>query len=195
MEKAPMFDLIVLDPPWPNRSARRTNKYVTAANQLETRQLLSLIPIASRLAPEGLVAVWVTNSSSVLDLLTSRSGLFASWGLELTAEWTWVKITSAGEPIYDVNSQWRKPWEKLLIAKRAGSRKTPALHSKVVFAVPDLHSRKPNLRGLFQEVLGQDYKALEVFARNLTASWWAWGNEVLCFQEMQHWEVSKEDET
>ena len=31
------------------------------------------------------------------------------------------------------------------------------------------------------------YEALEVFARNSTAGWWGWGNEVLKFQGREHW--------
>ncbi|KAH7319913.1 MT-A70 family [Stachybotrys elegans] len=187
VDTAPKFDIIVLDPPWPNRSARRSKKYTTAVNKTEMLDLLSLIPVSSHLATDGLVAIWVTNASSVLDLMTSPTGILSSWGLELVTEWTWVKVTAAGEPLYPVDSQWRKPWEKLLVAKRKGSRPPSSLRPTTIIAVPDLHSRKPNLRGLFQDVLGRDLTGLEVFARNLTAGWWSWGDEVLHFQDDQHW--------
>lgn len=187
-ESAPKFRLVVLDPPWPNRSVRRkTAGYSTAYNLDEMGQLLSHIPIPSHLSPDGLVAIWITNKPSIIDLLSSPSGLFAQWGLELVTEWTWVKVTASGEPIFDVESAWRKPWEKLLIAKRTGTPTPQGLRSKTIFAVPDVHSRKPNLRGLFDELLEPGYDALEVFARNLTAGWWSWGNEVLQFQEAHHW--------
>ncbi|CZR37162.1 uncharacterized protein FPRO_02578 [Fusarium proliferatum ET1] len=185
---APKFDLVVLDPPWPNRSARRkTDKYATVSNLKEMRNLLLHIPLASHLAPDGLVAVWVTNKHSIHDFLTSPTGLFATWGLEFVTEWTWLKVAASGEPVYDIESTWRKPWEKLIIAKRIGSQKPEALESKVIVAIPDVHSRKPNLRGLFQDVTGKDCLGLEIFARNLTAGWWAWGNQVLRFQQPEHW--------
>ncbi|CVK88926.1 hypothetical protein FPRO06_03763 [Fusarium proliferatum] len=185
---APKFDLVVLDPPWPNRSARRkTDKYATVSNLKEMRNLLLHIPLASHLAPDGLVAVWVTNKHSIHDFLTSPTGLFATWGLEFVTEWTWLKVAASGEPLYDIESTWRKPWEKLIIAKRIGSQKPEALESKVIVAIPDVHSRKPNLRGLFQDVTGKDCLGLEIFARNLTAGWWAWGNQVLRFQQPEHW--------
>lgn len=189
VDTAPQFRLIVLDPPWPNRSVRRkkTGSYNTASNLSEIQQLLSSIPVPSHLASDGLVAVWITNKSSILDLVTSPKGLFASWGLELVTQWTWLKITSSGEPIFDMESAWRKPWETLLIAKRIGAKAPSALKPQVIMAVPDIHSRKPNLRGLFQHVLGQDYPALEVFARNLTSGWWSWGDQVLHFQTSEHW--------
>ena len=190
-DRAPKFDLMILDPPWPNRSARRkTGSYRTARTLPELRQMLDVIPVPAHLAEGSLVAVWVTNKPRILEFLTGSGGVFASWGLELVTEWTWVKVTAAGEPIYDLDSQWRKPWEKLLIAKRLGTTVTPTLKPKVIFSVPDIHSRKPNLRGLFREFLGDDFAGLEVFARNLTAGWWSWGDEVLLFQGAQNWGAS-----
>jgi N6-adenosine-specific RNA methylase IME4 len=186
--QAPLFDLIVLDPPWPNRSAKRKRGgYQTTAGLTDTRDLLSQIPVPSHLAPEGLVAVWITNRPSLADLLTAPgSGVFAHWGLEVVAEWTWLKITAVGEPVYDLDSTWRKPWERIIIARRTGCSVTVP-QQRVIVAVPDLHSRKPSLQGLFEDVLLVGYKGLEVFARNLTAGWWSWGNEVLRFQQPECW--------
>ncbi|KAG5920148.1 hypothetical protein E4U42_006286 [Claviceps africana] len=189
-QTAPVFDLIVLDPPWPNRSARRRSApYPTARRLAEMRALLTSIPVAEHLARNGLVAVWITNKASIPELLTSSTaGVFASWGVELAAEWIWLKITARGEPMYDVSSVWRKPWERILVAKRIGAPTPPRLRSKVILAVPDLHSRKPNLRGLFGQILGDaHYRGLEVFARNLTAGWWSWGDQVLDFQDGRCW--------
>lgn len=187
-KSAPSFHLVVLDPPWPNRSARRrTDKYATVSNLDEMRRLLMHIPVPSHLTPGGLVAVWVTNKHSIHDFLVSPAGLFATWGLEVVTEWTWLKVTTSGLPLYDVESAWRKPWEKLIIAKRIGDKRPEKLKPKVIVAVPDMHSRKPNLRGLFQEILGDKFRGFEVFARNLTAGWWSWGNEVLLFQQAEHW--------
>lgn len=183
LETAPAFKLVVLDPPWPNRSARRrAGNYATVMNLAEMKALLTSIPIAARLASDGLVAVWITNKTDIPELLTRPGGVFASWGVELVCEWTWLKITSLGEPVFDVDSTWRKPWEKMLVAKRIGAPAPALLRPKVIVAAPDVHSRKPSLRGLFEEILGESYPALEVFARNLTAGWWSWGDQVLQFQ-------------
>ncbi|PHH69789.1 hypothetical protein CDD80_6500 [Ophiocordyceps camponoti-rufipedis] len=189
IEASPPFDLIVLDPPWPNRSVRRRrSSYNTPSTLPAVRHLLLQVPVAARLAANGLVAVWVTNKPAACSLLTSSAGVFAAWGLELVAEWTWLKIAASGEPLYDVDSAWRKPWERLLIAKRRGGCVPRTLADKIIVAVPDLHSRKPSLRSLFGEVLERDdYVGLEVFARNLTAGWWSWGDEVVKFQRPDCW--------
>ncbi|KAH8173359.1 MT-A70 domain-containing protein [Sarocladium implicatum] len=148
-----LFDAIVLDPPWPNRSARRrSDKYDTVKTLAEMRQLLSHVPVQSHLGPDGIVAVWITNREAVYDFVTSPGGLFSSWGLRLVSEWTWLKVTSSGEPIMPLDSAFRKPWEKLLIAQRVETPSKAALaEPRIIVAVPDVHSRKPNLRAVFDD--------------------------------------------
>ncbi|KAF3020597.1 hypothetical protein E8E14_010355 [Neopestalotiopsis sp. 37M] len=189
LETAPQLDIVVLDPPWPSRSVRRKkkNSYNTAYDMAEMHDLLALIPVAGHLKPEGIVAIWVTNKPAVMDLLKSPGGLFDQWNVEFISEWIWVKVTSKGEPIVDFESTWRKPWERLLFAKRKGSSRKLQPQRKVIFAVPDLHSRKPNLRTLLDDFLPKDYLGLEVFSRNLTAGWWGWGDQTLLFQQGDHW--------
>ncbi|OAA77005.1 MT-A70 family [Akanthomyces lecanii RCEF 1005] len=195
LQRAPKFNLIVLDPPWPNRSARRKTTaaagYKTASSLSSIRALLCAIPVRAHLHDDGLVAVWITNKPRIVYLLTAPGGVFEEWGLEFVAEWTWLKVTANGRPLFPLAAAWRRPWEKLLVAKRKGQAAPRRLAPKTIVAVPDLHSRKPNLRGLFGDILGPGYSGLEVFARGLTAGWWSWGDEVLKFQQPQHWHTKQ----
>ncbi|EPE34880.1 hypothetical protein GLAREA_10575 [Glarea lozoyensis ATCC 20868] len=186
---APKFDLIVLDPPWPNRSARRKQAYGITYSTSEINQLLSSIPIEDHMVDNGLVAVWVTNKVAFQELILGEGGLFDHWGIELNEKWVWLKVTTAGEPICPLDSVWRKPYEILLVGrKRVQEASTPQIKTKVVIGVPDMHSRKPNLKHLFAAMEDKpNILGLEIFARNLTAGWWAWGNEVFKFQAEEHW--------
>jgi N6-adenosine-specific RNA methylase IME4 len=189
-QSAPRFDLIIMDPPWPNRSAWRKSSYSISYSTTEIHTLLSSIPINDHLAEEGLVAVWVTNKPAFRDILLQEGGLFDEWGIDLVEEWVWVKVTVNGETICALDSLWRKPYEILLMGQKKGGKEVGngEVKRRVIVAVPDLHSRKPNLKVLFEKILGTEkYEALEIFARNLTAGWWAWSNEVVKFQTDEHW--------
>jgi len=191
--EAPVFDLVILDPPWPNRSARRKGSYSTSWGNDEIRDLLESIPLQDHLEQEAFVGVWVTNKSAFREMLVGEGGLFRKWGVSVIEECIWVKVTEEGEPICDLDSTWRKPYEVLLIGKKTvdgEEQRAEKPTRRVIISVPDVHSRKPNLKLLFEAIMGKkggEYKALEIFARNLTTSWWSWGNEVLKFQSQDHW--------
>ncbi|KAH6662763.1 MT-A70-domain-containing protein [Halenospora varia] len=188
-KSAPKFNLIIMDPPWPNRSARRKASYGISYSSPEIRELLSSILIEANLAGNGLVGVWVTNKPAFRDLLLEEGGLFDEWGIELVEEWVWVKVTTSGETICELDSVWRKPYEILLVGrKKRPETAKEGIKRRIIFGVPDLHSRKPNLKEIFERVTKlEEYKGLEIFARNTTAGWWSWGNEVLKFQIDEHW--------
>lgn len=189
---APQFDLIILDPPWPNRSARRKKSYGISYASFDIRELLSSIPIRDHFAKEGLVGVWITNKEAFREMLLQPGGLFDEWGIGLVEEWIWLKTTATGEPTCALDSVWRKPYEILLVGKK-GMQHSEEVKRKVLIGVPDLHSRKPNLKPLFDQVIQKEgYEALEIFARNMTAGWWAWGNEALKFQMDECW-ADRED--
>ena len=66
------LDLVVIDPPWPNKSASRSSSYpsidIYDLFQIDLHSILSKYPSAKQLKP-CLVAVWVTNKPKVCDLM------------------------------------------------------------------------------------------------------------------------------
>jgi N6-adenosine-specific RNA methylase IME4 len=202
------FDIILLDPPWPNRSVKRTHKtahstYSTAQSLEEIYQLIIGMDLDVWMPDSCLVAIWITNKPAVRDLVLGENGLFDCLGVELVEEWVWLKTTVHGEPMTPIDSVWRKPYEVLLIGRKSGrystqSEDTPKAHvqipRKVVISVPDLHSRKPCLKELLEAYIpdSSSYRALEIFARHLVAGWWSWGNECIKFNGKQYWQPESE---
>ena len=188
------FDFVLLDPPWENRSARRSNAYASRrqANEDPMRVLGSMLGM--HIAPGALVACWITNKASVRDAALQA---FESWGIEWVEEWAWLKVTIHGEPICDLDGSMRRPYEILLIGKavdvtldRSDNSTSPKSTTKrLIVGVPDLHSRKPCLKEIIEPMMmhRRSYRALEIFARNLTAGWWSWGNEVLKYNWTGYW--------
>ncbi|KAJ5605711.1 hypothetical protein N7510_008492 [Penicillium lagena] len=218
------FNLMLLDPPWPNRSVRRSGHYNTHPyfGMEELTQCLGAIlrahsyvhddvsctntvpdhhPSSAAQSRQSLAAIWVTNSER------SRKAAYDSLrsaGFRVCEEWIWIKITTDGQPISTLDGLWRRPYETLIIGRKPTGNEVEdivntTITRRVIAAVPDLHSRKPNLKSIFEEVFFASdssdrynpiivpYAALEVFARNLTAGWWACGNEAIKFNASQCW--------
>jgi N6-adenosine-specific RNA methylase IME4 len=177
------FDLILMDPPWSNRSVRHSAAYRTSEDQTSDAFLQAVSVVQAGLAPRGVVAIWITNKASirahVLRTMQSR-------GLHLHQEWVWIKVTARGVPVTPLDGVWRRPYEVLLLF-REGPSGQAVPPRRVMVAVPDLHSRKPCLKSLLEGLLPAKYHALELFARSLTAGWWSWGDEVLKFQHESQW--------
>ncbi|KAG9677912.1 MT-A70-domain-containing protein, partial [Aureobasidium melanogenum] len=202
------FDVIVMDPPWPNASVRRTEKSGRSAYQVsptvwDVRQLIFEMDIDVLLANQGVIAIWITNKPAVRDLVLGEDGLFDSWDVRLEEEWLWIKTTTEGEPVSSMDALWRKPCEVLLVGRKHDPRRsdqhvnladTSKVERRVIVGVADLHSRKPCLESLFRRFAisatskSTKQRILECFARYLVSGWWSWGNQVLKFNHTDCWQ-------
>jgi N6-adenosine-specific RNA methylase IME4 len=188
------FDLVLLDPPWPNRSAKRKGAYEQVGGMPYLKKMLLNMDIDSYLEHNALVGVWITNKEALREHVLGPGGLFETWNVGLTEEWVWIKTTTKGEPMFDIGSAMRKPYEILLLGRAAPNSWTRMTHAstvkrRVIAAVPDIHSRKPCLKQLLEPYLVDptDYSALEVFSRYLVSGWTSWGNEVLKYNWDGYW--------
>ncbi|MCJ1477675.1 hypothetical protein MMC13_006348 [Lambiella insularis] len=190
------FDFILLDPPWENRSVTRSAKYKIMRDDDPLNVLRT--ELDQHIAPEALVACWITNRPSIR---TAAMECFEAWNIKLIEEWVWIKTTVSGKPVYVVDGLWRKPYEVMLLGRRPKSEGTSAstgrssvehVLRRLIAGVPDLHSRKPCLRELIKPMMKEPehYRALEVFARNMTAGWLTYGDEALKFNWHGHWTSS-----
>ncbi|NXX47516.1 METL4 protein, partial [Tricholaema leucomelas] len=183
------FDVIVLDPPWENKSLKRSKRY-SALAPWQIKQL----PVPALAAPSCLVLTWVTNRQRHLRFV--RDQLYPHWALQPLAEWHWVKITKAGEFVLPLDSLHKKPYEVLVLGRAPGDAKEALRRPEAEAAIPEqklivsvpcsLHSHKPPLAGVLAEFVKPDVQCLEMFARSLQPGWTSWGNEVLKFQHMDY---------
>ncbi|KAF2202166.1 MT-A70-domain-containing protein [Delitschia confertaspora ATCC 74209] len=191
------FDFILLDPPWPNHSARRKAAYAPESSHKAMKEMILKMNLDIYLEHNGLIGIWITNSPAVRRIVLGEGGIFKKLNVGLIEEWIWVKTTKKGEPISALDSIWRKPYEVLLLGRAAPNPLVPMgpaaeVKRRVIVGVPDFHSRKPCLKELIEPYMPDkdDYTALEVFARNLVEGWSSWGDEVLKFQWEGYWAAS-----
>ncbi|ELU04918.1 hypothetical protein CAPTEDRAFT_94532 [Capitella teleta] len=168
------YDLIVMDPPWENKSVKRKKNY-----QMVRDFELEDIPIG-QLATDGcLVVTWVTNKQQQQQLV--KETLFPKWGITPLATWYWLKVTTEGEPVYPMRSQHsKKPYEALILGCKSLSPPLKIPDHKVILSIPScIHSHKPPLHDILQDFLPSSTpRCLEIFARSLHPRWTSWGNEV-----------------
>lgn len=187
------YDVIVIDPPWQNKSVKRSKRY-SYLSPLQIQQ----IPIPKLAAPDCLVITWVTNRQKYLRFV--KEELYPSWSVELVAEWHWVKITTSGEFVLPLDSPHKKPYEGLVLGRvrdktalplrNADVKVVPIPDHKLIVSVPcTLHSHKPPLAEVLKDYVKPEGQYLELFARNLQPGWTSWGNEVLKFQHMDYFIV------
>ncbi|KAL8576526.1 hypothetical protein ACOMHN_003084 [Nucella lapillus] len=168
------YDLIVMDPPWENKSVKRKKTY-----NMMSEEELQRLPLSRLTRPAGLVAVWVTNNQRLEDYCLHT--LFPLWGLTALARWHWIKVTQTGDMISSTEGH-KKPYEG------AGRKDVP--ERRVMMSVPcSLHSKKPPLADILQPYLPSSPKCLELFARNLWPGWTSWGREVLKHQNLIFYDV------
>ncbi|XP_021073695.1 methyltransferase-like protein 4 isoform X2 [Mus pahari] len=184
------FDAIVIDPPWENKSVKRSNRYSSLSPQQIKR-----MPIPKLAAADCLIVTWVTNRQKHLCFV--KEELYPSWSVEVVAEWYWIKITNSGEFVFPLDSPHKKPYECLVLGRvkektalalrNTDVRVPPVPDQKLIVSVPCvLHSHKPPLTEVLKDYIKPGGQCLELFARNLQPGWMSWGNEVLKFQHMDY---------
>jgi hypothetical protein len=109
-------------------------------------------------------------------------------------------VTTHGEPVLNLSSSFRKPYEILLIGRKTSKERiidVPEL--KVIIGVPTYHSQKPCLKGnsvpvaqihhleIFDELVPDGYRGCELYARNLVEGWMSVGDECLKFMRHDYW--------
>ncbi|CAL8099847.1 unnamed protein product [Prunus armeniaca] len=185
------FNLIVIDPPWENGSARQKQRYSTLPN----RYFLSL-PVKQICHTDGaLVALWVTNREKLRGFVEKE--LFPAWGVKYVATFFWLKVKADGSLISDLDLFHHRPYECLLLglvhgkvtdSKQLSSTKPILPDNQIMLSIPGDYSRKPPIAGLLHEYAPrlQRGRCIELFAREMTAGWISWGNEPLRFQESKN---------
>ncbi|KDO33611.1 hypothetical protein SPRG_19239 [Saprolegnia parasitica CBS 223.65] len=191
------FRLIVIDPPWDNKSVARNGTYAT----MHEAHLLPLAPLLSEsMDPAGcIVAIWVTNKPAYMTFLLDA--LLPAMGIDSScprAMWTWLKVATTGEPVTPLASTHRLPFERLVVAARGPAAFCDAfraLPEQTLVSVPLRHSWKPPIDHLFPStLLPSAASKLELFARELRPYWTSVGNEVLKFQDLRLFTLAADDD-
>lgn len=179
------YQIILADPPWsyyndstakPNcttvKGMRRPPYPVMSSNEI------MLLPVREITSENALLFIWTTDYHLEKCIETIKC-----WGFQYkTVGFAWAKKNKKGEPVCFMGAYTMKSGIELclLATKGKAAHKFVRKHNvRALIESPRLrHSEKPNeVRKRIVELVG-DLPRIELFAREKTEGWDAWGNEV-----------------
>lgn len=183
------YSIVLADPAWhynDRLDPTRTLPYGTMS-----MQQIAALPVKEICQPDAALFLWAT-MPQLEDVMTSR--IFHDWGFKFkTCAFVWVKLNhKAGTPFWGMGNWTRQNVELCLLGVRGKiQRQNKGVH-QLIFAAetetllaPRLrnknkgeHSKKPKeVRERIVELLG-DVPRVELFARERSVGWDAFGNQV-----------------
>jgi N6-adenosine-specific RNA methylase IME4 len=172
------FSTILVDPPW--RFTNRTGKVAPEHRRLHRYRTMGVdeiaaLPVRSHVREKSHLYLWCPNA-----LLREGLEILDAWGFAYKTNLVWYKVRKDGGPDgRGVGFYFRNVTELLLFGTRGRLRTLAPARSQVNVIVKRKreHSRKPDeVYRLIEECSPGPY--LELFARQRTAGWTQWGDEL-----------------
>ncbi|MDL2232153.1 adenine methyltransferase [Ruminococcaceae bacterium OttesenSCG-928-L11] len=171
------FDVILADPPWAYRVWSKKGAGRSAENHYPTMSIedICALPVANLANRDCALFLWATYPN-----LPAAFEVIKAWGFTYkTVAFTWVK-TCRKSPGYFVSlGHWtRSNAEVCLLATKGHPKRISKSVRQLIVSPVEQHSKKPDeTRDRIVELMG-DLPRVELFARQKTPGWDAWGNEV-----------------
>lgn len=184
------YAIIYADPPWAFsgglRSSRKDDqgayRYYTPDTTVgrryrtQSEAWIASLPVASIAADDAVLFLWTTDAHLPVALR-----VIEAWGFTYkTVAFVWNKKERSGKQVCYYGKWTMKGTELCLLATRGRPHKLIVSHKvrQLVEAVRGGHSEKPGeVRDRIVSLLG-DRPRVELFAREATLGWDAWGDEL-----------------
>ena len=179
----PPYDLVLMDPPWPNKSIKRKRSYQNY-DKIENIPLESILDdFQMNKLSNKIVCIWITNSKRIENFVLDN--FCKKYNFRLIQTIYWMKITAKNEPVSPIDSMHKKPFEKLLVLEHITEKEHKIEDPIVIFSVPSsFHSQKPFIHNWLQQKFSSK-NPIELFSRKTIGNGWTnWGNEPLKFNEL-----------
>lgn len=183
IEEAGGYSVIYADPPWRYRETKVNGAAAKHYPTMSLREICAL-PVKRLAAKDSVLFMWGT-----YPMLLEAIVVLESWGFEYkTIAFQWLKTCSTGI-IKSGQGQWTRSntepcWlgvrghpHHMVLSHRV-SQIIETLEDSVIVSPRYSHSTKPPIvRDRIVDLIG-DVPRLELFARQNTSGWDAWGNQV-----------------
>lgn len=168
------YAIIYADPPWSyNNKAPRGS----AAGHYDTQSntWIADLPVLDIAAPDCLLFMWIT-----LPKLPECLAVLDAWGFKYkTTAFVWIKHNTKTPSLFWGMGYWTRSNAEICVLGVRGKpkRRSAGVHSVILSAI-DKHSKKPaETRDRIVKLAG-DLPRIELFARESSPGWDAWGNQI-----------------
>jgi len=169
------YNIIYADPAWSyqdkalNRGGAERH-YIT-----QDINWIANLPVKEISADDCILFIWVT-----MPKLNEVFQVIEQWGFTYkTCAFTWVKLNKKSPTLFWGMGRWTRSNSELCLLATKGNPKrlSASVHSVIQSPIME-HSRKPaEIRDKIVELVG-DLPRVELFARQKSNGWDAWGNEL-----------------
>jgi len=176
------YQIIYADPPW-KFGSKELQKYegkrftsMDKHYQTQSKGWIKQLPVKGIADKDCALFLWTTDAH-----IKEAIETIEAWGFKyITVVFVWEKKTVTGKTVHNLGAWTMKNYEICLLGTKGAMLK----HKKVnnipqkVEELRRKHSQKPEKVRKNIELLFGDLPRIELFARERTEGWDAWGNEV-----------------
>ena len=172
------YNIIYADPPWTYKVWSGKGKEKKSAENhypcMDEKDIKKL-PVSDLAYDDCVLFIWVTYPCLLEGLKTIEA-----WGFTYkTCAFSWIKTNKKAKTIFWGLGHWTRANNEICLLATKGSpkRMSKSVHQVVMDVIRE-HSRKPDeVRNRIVSLMG-DLPRIELFAREKSLGWDAWGNEV-----------------
>lgn len=171
------YSIIYADPPWQYKtwSAKGTGRSAEQHYPVMDKQAIQALPVQDIAEKDCILFLWVT-----FPCLEEGLALCKAWGFTYkTVGFVWAKRNKKAPSWFWGLGHWTRSNAEVCIIATKGNPKRLAKNVHQIVDTPiEHHSKKPDvIRERIVQLVG-NLPRIELFARQKTDGWDAWGNEI-----------------
>jgi len=168
------YSIIYADPPW---AYRQKSLQGAAEHHYKTMNIEDIcqLPVSEIAAKDSVLFLWAT-----FPQLPEALRLIKAWNFQYkSVAFVWLKKNKKADSwFYGLGFWTRGNCEICLLATKGRPKRKAANVHQLIISPLEEHSKKPDIvRDKIVDLMG-DLPRIELFARQQTPGWDAWGNEV-----------------
>ncbi len=171
------YGIIYADPPWHYRVYSKKGAGRSAESHYPTMTIeeIQALPVSELADKDCALFMWIT-----FPLLKESLSVLSAWGFKFkTIAFVWIKQNRKSDSLFWGMGYWTRANAEFCVLATKGKPKRMAknVHQVIVSHIEE-HSKKPDeARRRIVRLMG-DLPRIELFARQKSAGWDVWGNEV-----------------